>query len=124
MAHAKGRPRRPLKYFIPLSTPHGSVTGVALKFRAKTSTLNGRRHGNPERSHPMKRIALTLSAALIATSAAAGSDRYHDNKFDTSVKASAQTTAPAPKATLSTKGKSTPYAYINPYGVGPHNDSR
>ncbi len=86
----------------------------------------------------MKRIALTL-VAIIASSAAYAdkSDRYNDLRLDTSIvkqidytdranTASKQAVKPTP-FTLSSRNdmkKDGSYAYSNPYGVGPNNDSR
>jgi hypothetical protein len=79
----------------------------------------------------MKLILTASLAALIATGAVAGnSDRYNDQRLDTSNAAQATTTdsqAAAAVATLSTRSAaetSTSYPYINPYGIGPNNDSR
>jgi len=77
----------------------------------------------------MKLIITTVAAALISTTAFAGnSDRYNDQRLDTS--AATQTTTDTPVLTLSslsarngTKASGT-YAYTSPYGVGPSNDSR
>lgn len=84
----------------------------------------------------MKTISLTLAAGLIATSAMAGnSDRYNDLRFDTRIglfsESQDQETAGAHTSvspvTISTRNAQTDrpsYPYINPLGVGPHNDSR
>lgn len=80
----------------------------------------------------MKLIITSAAAVLIATSAFAdNSDRYNDQRLDTSVstqQASAANDQPiAPIASLSTRNEvktPTSYPYSNPYGVGPNNDSR
>ncbi|MEM7520580.1 MAG: hypothetical protein AAF307_06030, partial [Pseudomonadota bacterium] len=77
-------------------------------------------------------ILTTLIAATLAGGAIAGtSDRYKDQRFDTAVghvtDAKAADAAQAPTVVLSTNngnGSGTAYPYINPYGVGPNNDSR
>lgn len=83
----------------------------------------------------MKLIFSTLLVADLATSAVAGnSDRYNDLRLDTAVghvtkdKAVAAPKATKPQVvTLSSSNKAKAgkgYAYSNPYGVGPANDSR
>lgn len=83
----------------------------------------------------MKLILTTVIAATLATGAFAGnSDRYNDLRLDTSIgHVSVETNAIVLKPqsrpvgiTLSSsnKSKGKTYAYINPYGVGPNNDSR
>ena len=80
-------------------------------------------------------LTLAAASALVASGAAAfQSDRYFDQRLDTSVTATnftadavatSQTRTPR-ASTLSTSNKKpkTPYAYTNRFGVGPHNDSR
>ncbi|WP_390915208.1 hypothetical protein [Pseudosulfitobacter sp. SM2401] len=80
----------------------------------------------------MKLFITSAVAALIATSAFAGnSDRYDDLRFDTAQ--SAQQVEPATEqavavlTSLSSRSKNSTsgtYAYTNPYGIGPNNDSR
>lgn len=86
----------------------------------------------------MKRIALTLAAIVASTAAYADkSDRYNDLRLDTSIVkqidytdrgniASTRIAKPAPFTLSSRNGmkKDGGYAYSNPYGVGPNNDSR
>lgn len=79
----------------------------------------------------MKLILSTLIAAGLATSAVANqSDRANDLRLDAAAEQVSATEASAttqPVIVLSTRNaqKSTkPYAYTNPYGVGPSNDSR
>lgn len=84
----------------------------------------------------MKLLLPTLLAAGLATTAFAGnSDRYNDLRFDTGAKQTETKQESKVTATekasvtvvLSTRNKgqsTTPYPYINPYGVGPYNDSR
>lgn len=78
----------------------------------------------------MKLIITTAFATMLASTAFAGnSDRYNDLRLDTSSAVQATTTVePAPiVATFSTRSAektSTSYPYINPYGIGPNNDSR
>ncbi len=88
----------------------------------------------------MKLLITSALAATLATAAFAGnSDRYNDLRLDTAV-GHVDSFAQAPKAdarpvtqiyapTFSTRNASTEqttggYAYSNPYGVGPNNDSR
>ncbi|MEM6303327.1 MAG: hypothetical protein AAF744_01315 [Pseudomonadota bacterium] len=98
----------------------------------------------------MKLLITTALAAAIATTAAAGnSDRYNDQRFDSAVghissfdnsprvatfdRTVRGTTFAQPqrqqRVILSTRNQpkgtqARPYAYANPYGVGPNNDSR
>ena len=79
----------------------------------------------------MKLIFSAAIAALISTTAFAGtSDRYKDLRFDTATKTQApdratHLSAPLTQTVLSTRDtKRKPYAYQNPFGVGPNNDSR
>jgi len=74
---------------------------------------------------------MTAITVTLGTGAFAGnSDRHNDLRFDSAVGHVGQTlkvvtAEPRTKATLSSKGKMKPrYADANPYGVGPHNDSR
>jgi len=73
-------------------------------------------------------IAASITAALATAALADKSDRYNDLRFDTAkghVEASED--AGAKPVALSTKNDSKPapsYPYINPFGVGPYNDSR
>lgn len=88
----------------------------------------------------MKLILMTALTTTIASAAFAGnSDRYNDQRFDSAVghvssfdrphaEAAVTTTRPLTVtfATNNGSGKqdSGSYAYANPYGVGPDNDSR
>jgi len=92
----------------------------------------------------MKLIVTSVVALTLATSAFANgkSDRYNDQRLDTAVghvdsfaqsRATAKKVTPtAPRAAtlrISTRNNATAqaprgYAYANPYGVGPNNDSR
>jgi hypothetical protein len=85
----------------------------------------------------MKSLMTAAILAIAATGLSAGqSDRYHDMRLDTS-KPKVRTDAPKPvrkvqpAVTRSTVDQDRPkpaekpgYAYANPYGVGPNNDSR
>ena len=87
----------------------------------------------------MKRILPTLAALVLATASQADlSDRERDLRLDTAKPVQSETGAAATtkaehprvtrlgRAAYSTRS-ATPgqgYAYANPYGVGPNNDSR
>ena len=82
----------------------------------------------------MKLFLTTFAAACIAAAASAGnSDRYNDLRFDSAIghvtKAadsgqSQDRQMPVALSSRSSEAEGTPYPYINPYGVGPNNDSR
>ncbi|MEO0939249.1 MAG: hypothetical protein AAFY38_13935 [Pseudomonadota bacterium] len=83
----------------------------------------------------MTRFALILAAAAtFGTAAAAGqSDRYTDLRLDTAIGhidftedrvGTVQTRSFAATTATRSQERMGPYAYTNPYGVGPNNDSR
>ena len=82
----------------------------------------------------MKFVLTVFVAASITTAVSAGnSDRYNDLRFDTAVDhvtqasdrpASQTGLQPVALSSRSQSSERTPYPYINPYGVGPNNDSR
>ena len=79
----------------------------------------------------MKLLITTLVAGTVATAAAADKgDRYNDLRLNTAVGhvTYAASASKAKRTTISTRNKAdqkkVPYAYTNPYGVGPYNDSR
>ena len=82
----------------------------------------------------MKLILTTIAAATVATSALAGaSDRYTDLRFDSAIghvtddSVAVDATPKTAMVSLSSRNASKSgkgYAYTNPYGVGPYNDSR
>ena len=88
----------------------------------------------------MKLLITSALAATVASTAIAGnSDRYNDIRFDSAVghissfdtfKNVKSDPAPLPQVRFSTRSGTNQqssagsYAYTNPYGVGPNNDSR
>ena len=80
----------------------------------------------------MKLIITAVIAATIAGGALAGtSDRYNDQRLDTAVghitdEKTAVNVKPQTVVLSSNNGNGggASYPYINPYGVGPSNDSR
>ena len=82
----------------------------------------------------MKLLLISFLAAGIATAASAGnSDRYNDLRFDSAAGHVSDTSTgtgsqdillPAAISSRSEQSEGTSYPYINPYGVGPDNDSR
>jgi len=77
----------------------------------------------------MKLFLATIATSLISTVAIAdNSDRYNDLRLDTSKSKITQANDAREKQGIAFSTRNvyakTPYAYLNPYGVGPNNDSR